>query len=91
MKGELGPFGMFHVLDRGVHHKLLEDKLHADVTEHDVTIRVHSPNGPTDQANFLPTVSLLQELHEDGMNGVARAGANHIVQLSMLCNKALRR
>ena len=72
-------------------HKLLENQLHAEVAEHDVEIRAHSPTGPADEANFLPTMSLHREIHENSINAVVRTGANHIVQPSVLFNKALRR
>ena len=91
-KGERSPFGeTFHLLDLGVRHKLLEDQLHPDVAEHHVKKRAHSPAGPPNQANLLPTVSLLRALHEDGINCMACTGANYIVQSSMLLNQALRR
>ena len=70
---------------------MLEDELHSEVAEHDVEIRAHSPTGPADEANFLPTISLHRELHENSINFVVGTGANHIVQPSMLLNKALRR
>ena len=84
-------FGKFHLLDLGVRHKLLEDQLHVMVAEHDVEKRAHSPTGPPNQANLLPTVSLLRELHEDGINCMACTGANYIVQPCVFLNQALRR
>ena len=91
MEGVKGPLRVFHNLDLGVRHKLLEDKLHADVAEHDVEKRAHSPTGPAEEANSLPTISLHRELHENSINFVVGTGANHIVQPSMLLDKALRR
>ena len=72
-------------------HKLLEDQLDADAAEHDIEQRAHSPTRATDEANFLPTISLHRELDEDGMSGVVGPGADHIIQTSMFFNQALRR